>query len=65
VCEVLAPWLLLENRGVAHVIQLRVTSYRQAGAEQNRSKIHRQFPHRSKLRRPGGEPIKRVLLPPR
>ena len=34
-------------------------------AEQNRSKIHREFPHRSKLRRSGLEPINRVLLPPR
>jgi hypothetical protein len=34
-------------------------------AEQNRSKIHRGFPHRGKLRRSGLEPSKRVLLPPR
>jgi hypothetical protein len=35
------------------------------GAEQNRSKIHREFPHRSKLRRRRHEPINRALLPPR
>jgi hypothetical protein len=34
-------------------------------AEQNRWKIHREFPHRSKLQRSGLEPIKRILLPPR